>query len=509
MRDALNIAIASFELAPFAKVGGLGEVTGDLSQALGRLGQRVMTFLPYYQSIPADLVREFIPVLEIKVPMAGQALPGRVWRGRMPGGIVDVYLVERKELYDRPGIYNDPKTGEGYPDNAHRFIFYTRAVIETLRSLRLKPDVLHASDHQVGFGPAYLKTIYSEDSVLRGVASVFSIHNLGYQGIYEREILSLAGFPPDSFYPMSAFEFWGKVNLMKTGILFGDLVSTVSERYAQEIQWTEEFGVGLEGVLRQRAKDLIGIPNGIDVETWDPSRDPHLPYPFSAEDPAPKAKNKAALLAELGLPPERATRPLAGVVTRLVEQKGIDLLSAAADRLLDQDLTLVVLGTGEKKYEDFFQKLARRRPDRVAVKIAFDEPLAHRIEGGADLFLMPSRYEPCGLNQMYSLRYGTIPVVRATGGLADTVREYDPATGQGNGIVFASYSADEFVAAVGRALKLLADPVGKARAQHNGMTADHSWDQAAKRYIEAYRMAIDRKQRVNFGSWAQRKVEQR
>src|SRR5262245_48657253 len=287
MRDALSIAIASFELAPFAKVGGLGEVTGDLCQALGRHGQRVMAFLPYYQSIPADLVREFIPVLEIKVPMAGQTLPGRVWRGRMPGGIVDVYLVERKELYDRPGIYNDPKTGEGYPDNPHRFIFYTRAVIETLRSLRLKPDVLHASDHEVGFGPAYLKTIYSEDSVLRGVASVFSIHNLGYQGIYEREILSLAGFPPDSFYPMSAFEFWGKVNMMKTGILFGDLVSTVSERYAQEIQWTEEFGNGLEGVLRQRAKDLIGIPNGIDVETWDPSRDPHLQYKFSAEDPAP------------------------------------------------------------------------------------------------------------------------------------------------------------------------------------------------------------------------------
>ena len=509
MRDALTIALLSAELAPFAKVGGLGEVTGDLTQALGRLGQRVMVFLPYYRAIPEHLLRDFIVVHEIKVPMAGHALPGRVWRGRMPGGVADVYLLERKELYDREGIYTDPKTGEGYPDSPHRFTFFTRGVIETLRALRLKPDVLHASDHQTGFGPAYLKTIYSEDSLLKGTASVFSIHNLGYQGIYEREILSLAGFPPDSFYPMSAFEFWGKVNLMKTGVLFADLVTTVSERYAQEIQWTEEFGVGLEGVLRQRSKDLIGILNGIDVNAWDPEHDPHVPHPYSLADLAPKVRNKVALIERLGLPAERAEQPLAGVVSRLVEQKGIDLLAAAAERLLERDLTLVILGTGQKKYEDFFRDLARRHPDRVAVEIAFDEPLAHLIEAGADLFLMPSRYEPCGLNQMYSLRYGTIPVVRSTGGLADTVREYDPTTGQGNGIVFAGYSVEEFEAAVDRGLQLVLDPVGRAQAMKNGMSADHSWDQAAKRYIEAYRMAIERKQRVNFGSWAQRKVEQR
>ena len=509
MRDALTISILSAELSPYAKVGGLGEVVADLAQALARLGHRVVVFLPRYKSIDPELLGEFKVVHELKVPMAGQAITGRVWGGKMIGGLVEVYLLERPDLFDRDGVYTDPVSGDAYPDNPHRFIFYSRGVIETLRALKLKPDILHANDHQAGLAPAYLKTIYSEDSILKGVASLFSIHNLGYQGIFDREVLALAGFPPDSFYPMSPFEFWGKINFMKTGILFADLVTTVSERYAQEIQWTEEFGFGLEGVLRQRHRDLIGILNGVDVAAWDPRRDPHLPHHYSAEDPAPKARNKAALLERIGLPPERAAHPLAGVVSRLVDQKGLDLLAAAVPLLLARDLSLVVLGTGQKQYEELFRDLARRHPDRVAARIGFDEPLAHLIEAGADFFLMPSRYEPCGLNQMYSLRYGTLPVVRATGGLADTVREFDPATGQGNGVVFTGYSADELVAAVDRALRILADPAARRRAVQNGMALDSSWERAARRYVEVYRMAIERKQRVNFGSWAQRKVEQR
>jgi len=509
MRDALTISILSAELAPFAKVGGLGEVVGDLAQALARLGHRVTVFLPRYRAIDTELLREFTAAHEVRVQMAGQTMTARVWHGRMPGQPVEVYLIERPDLFDREGIYTDTVSGEPYPDNARRFIFYSRGVIETLRGLKLRPDVLHANDHQAGLAPAYLKTIYSEDSLLRGVASLYSIHNLGYQGIFEREVMGLAGFPPDSFYPMSPFEFWGKVNFMKTGILFADLVSTVSERYAQEIQWTEEFGFGLEGVLRHRQRDLIGILNGIDMASWDPSTDPHIPHKYSAEDPALKAKNKPALLASVGLPLGRASRPLAGVVSRLVEQKGLDLLAAAAPGLLARDVTLVVLGTGQKKYEEFFQDLARRHPGQVAVRIAFDEPLAHLIEAGADFFLMPSRYEPCGLNQMYSLRYGTLPVVRATGGLADTVREYDPVSGQGNGIVFTGYSGEELLGAIDRALKLIADPEARRRAMLNGMTGDYSWEQAARRYVEAYRAAIDRKERINFGSWARGKVEQR
>ncbi len=509
MGDALTISMLSAELAPYAKVGGLGDVVADLARALARLGHRVLVFLPRYRAIDRELMREFTVVHELKVPTAGQVMTGRVWHGRMLGTGVEAYLIDRPELYDRDGIYTDPATGDAFPDNPLRFIFYSRGAIETLRALRVQCDVVHAHDHQAGLAPAFLKTIYSEDSLLKNVASLFSIHNLGYQGIFERDVLGLAGFPPDSFFPLSPFEFWGKVNFMKTGILFADLVATVSERYAQEIQWTEEFGYGLEGVLRERQRDLIGIPNGIDVNAWDPRHDPYVPHPYSADDPAPKARNKAELMARLALPPERAARPLAAIVSRLVDQKGIDLVASAMPGLLARDLSLVLLGTGQKKYEDLFRDLARRHPDRVAVRIAFDEPLAHLIEAGADLFLMPSRYEPCGLNQMYSLRYGTVPVVRATGGLADTVAEYDPATGQGNGFVFTGYSAAEFLAAVDRALAALADPETRRRLLVNGMTADHSWEHSARRYVEAYRMAIERKHRVNFGSWSQRKVEQR
>jgi starch synthase len=508
MRDALKISILSAEFAPFVKVGGLGEVIGDLSRALARLGHKVSVFLPRYRTIDPELLGEFVAVHEIKVPIGRQGVTGQVWRGRMPGEEVEVFLLDRPELYDRDGIYTDPVSGDEYPDNPQRFIFYSRGVIETMRALKLTPDVLHASDYQTGFAPAYLKTIYSEDSVIKRVASLFSIHNLGYQGIYDPEVLSLAGFPPDLFYPMSPFEFWGKINFMKTGILFSDLLSTVSERYAQEIQWTEEFGFGLEGVLRQRQRDLIGILNGIDVGFWDPAHDPHIPHHYSAADLAPKTLNKAELIKQMGLGEERTRRPLVGLISRLVDQKGLDLLAAVAPLLVERDLTLVMLGTGQKKHEEFFQDLARRFPDRVAVRIAFDEPLAHLIEAGSDLFLMPSRYEPCGLNQMYSLRYGTLPVVRATGGLADTVVEYDPASGKGNGFVFTGYSAEEFLAAIERALLILAQPEAHRRAMQNGMEGDYSWERTAERYVEAYREAIERKKRVNLGSWAHKKVEQ-
>jgi starch synthase len=509
MKDALTISMLSAELAPFVKVGGLGDVVRDLSGALTGLGHRVMVFLPRYRAIDPSLVREFAVVHELKMPTAGQVMTGRVWQGRMPGTGVEIYLIDRPELYDRDGIYTDPATGEAYADNALRFIFYARGAIETMRALRLSCDVLHANDHQAGLAPAFLKTIYSEDSQLKNLASVFAIHNLGYQGIFPPDVLGLAGLPLDSFFPLSPFEFWGKVNFMKTGIMFADLVTTVSERYAQEIQWTEEFGFGLEGVLRQRQKDLIGILNGIDVATWDPSRDPAIPFSYSAAEPAPKVENKQALLDRLGLPRARGGRPLAAVVSRLVDQKGMDLVAGAVPGLMARDVTLVVLGTGQKKYEDRFRELARLNPERVAVRIAFDEPLAHHIEAGADLFLMPSRYEPCGLNQMYSLRYGTIPVVRATGGLADTVQEFAAATGQGNGFVFTGVSADELLAAVDRALVVLADPSLRRRIVANAMAADHSWEHAARQYVDAYRQAIERKHRLNFGSWAQRKVEQR
>jgi starch synthase len=337
--------------------------------------------------------------------------------------------------------------------------------------------------------PVMLGTTFRAHSTLGGTPAVFTIHNLAYQGLFGPEWLPALGLGRE-LMQVNALEFWGRISFLKGGILFSRTITTVSPRYAQEIQ-TPEFGFGFDGILRSRASDLVGILNGIDYDQWDPERDVHLPAPFSASYLEGKASCKQAVLDTFGIPvsDETMARPLVGMISRLVDQKGFDLMAAIGDRLPGLDASFVVLGTGERRYEDMWRGLAARHPERIGARIGFDEGLAHRIEGGADLFLMPSRFEPCGLNQMYSLRYGTVPVVRATGGLADTVRNYDPRTGGGNGFTFTEYSPGALFGTLRWALDIYKDREAWRRLQLAGMRDDNSWDASARKYVQVYESA--------------------
>ena len=413
----------------------------------------------------------------------GLAASARYERLRPPaasgGGSLRVLLVGHagaRRFFDRPGVYDAPDTGAGYADNAERFLFFVRAALEGLKALGEPVDVLHAHDQQAAWAPCYVRTLESGARVFRRTATVFTIHNLGYQGIYDPWVLGLAGFPKHLFHPTSPFEFWGRLNYMKVGLAFADLISTVSPRYAQEIQQDGEYGFGLEGVLQRRGADLRGILNGIDDTVWDPARDPYLVAPYDRDRLEAKRADHDALAAECGFAPGR---PIVGMVTRLVDQKGLDLLDQAEAELLELN-------------EEWLTSLMAARPGRAHFRSGHDEGLAHRIEGGADLFLMPSRYEPCGLNQMYSLRYGTVPVVRETGGLADTVEEFDIGSRQGTGFLFGPYEAEPMVGALKRALAIQKQPELWTALQRNGMARDFTWRASADGYDRLYADALDR-----------------
>jgi starch synthase len=407
-------------------------------------------------------------------------------------GTLCVVLVDHageRRFFDRPGVYDEPGGGAGYPDNAERFLFFARAALEAIKLLGEPVDVVHAHDQQAAWAPCFVRTHEARAEMFRGAATIFTIHNLGYQGIYDSWVLGLAGFPGDLFHAASPFEFFGRVNYMKVGLAFADLLTTVSPRYAQEIQEDDEYGFGLEGVLRRRGGDLRGILNGIDDAVWDPARDPFLAQPFDRDHLEGKRANHRALAAECGFAPDR---PLVGMVSRLVDQKGFDLVEQAGPELLELGADFVVLGYGQPRYEEWFARLTLDRPDRVHFSARQDEGFAHLIEGGADLFLMPSRYEPCGLNQMYSLRYGTVPVVRETGGLADTVEEFDLGTREGTGFRFGPYEAEAMVGALKRALAIQKQPELWQALQRNGMARDFSWRVSADGYDRVYTEALDR-----------------
>jgi starch synthase len=404
-----------------------------------------------------------------------------------------VLLVEHageRRFFDRSGVYDDPVNGEGYPDGGERFLFFCRAALEGLKRLGERIDVLHAHDHQAAWTPCFVRTHEAYDPAFGGAATVLTLHNLGYQGLHDPWVLGLAGFGLELFYPGSPFEFWGRVNNLKVGVAFADALSTVSPRYAREIQSSPEFGYGLEGLLRRRAADLYGILNGIDIEYWNPATDRFLERRYDREHLEERAANRAALARACGF--GEAGPPIVGMVSRMVEQKGFDLVEQAAGELLRLEARFVVLGSGQPRYQELMSSLAAAHPDRVCYRSGFDEPLAHRIEAGADVFLMPSRYEPCGLNQMYSLRYGTVPVVRETGGLADTVEEFDPLSGQGTGFLFARFEAGEMVAALRRALAIHRQPKLWRALQLNGMSRDFSWRASADGYDRLYRDVRER-----------------
>jgi len=457
------------ESVPFAKTGGLADVIGALPRALARLGHDVDVMMPRYRGLRGELVTRMPVALGAQVADAG------IFSVTADGA--RTLFVDRPEYFDRDYLYGTG--GHDYPDNAERYAFLCQAAVNWAASGVHRYDVVHAHDWQAGLVPV-LST---------RVPVVFTIHNLAYQGIFDASWLPRLGLSWD-LMRIDAMEFWGRVSYLKGGIVFSHVTTTVSPTYALEIQ-TPEFGFGFDGILRGRARDLIGILNGIDYDQWDPARDPNLPEPYGVSHLEGKraAKRKVLDAFHLPLDDEALARPLVAMISRLVDQKGFDLLAAIADELPRLGASFVLLGSGERRYEDLWLGLAARYPDRIAARIGFDEPLAHLIEGGADLFLMPSRFEPCGLNQMYSLRYGTLPLVRATGGLADTVRNLNLATGTGTGFTFDEYSPQALLGTLRWALGVYEDRPTWRRMQEAGMRLDHSWEASAQRYVEVYERA--------------------
>ncbi|HTK30773.1 MAG TPA: glycogen synthase GlgA [Candidatus Saccharimonadaceae bacterium] len=487
-RTPLTIAHLASEMAPLVKVGGLADVVGALAHEQALAGHRVVVALPHYKTLRAPAGWALRDLAERWVPWGVSREPARLRLLEPPAAGPRVLLVEHageRRFFARDGVYDDPKSGEGYPDSAERFLFFTRAAIEGLKLLGERIDVVHAHDHQAAWAPCFMRTHEAYDLTFSGAASVFTIHNLGYQGIVDNWVLGLAGFALDQFYAGSPFEYWGRVNEMKVGLAFADAITTVSPQYAREIQKSPEFGAGLEGVLRRRSADVTGILNGIDVDVWNPATDPHLPAHYDREHLGGKSANRVALATACGWPAS-SPWPIVGMVSRLVEQKGFDLIEEAADDLVELEMRLVVLGSGPARYVELMRRLAKRHPERVHYREGYDEPFAHQIEAGSDLFLMPSRYEPCGLNQMYSMRYGTVPVVRAVGGLADTVTEFDPLTGEGTGFRFERFAAEDMLTALRHALALHRQHELWLKLQLNGMARDFSWRASAEGYEALY-----------------------
>ncbi|RME22854.1 MAG: glycogen synthase GlgA, partial [Candidatus Zixiibacteriota bacterium] len=446
------------------------------------LGYDVKVVMPWYSRID-DRTHQITTLgQQVSIPLGGRDWAITYGRHSDRKTHVDVFFVGNQELFDRDDFYRDPDTGEDWPDNDVRFAVFCRAALQLPGLLEWSPEIIHCHDWQAAIIPALLRA----DSSSPTPKTVLTIHNLGYQGSFPPERFSLLGLNDALMTPVTgAFEFFGKVNFLKGGIALADRITTVSPRYAEEIQASEEFGFGLQGLLQQRRDVLIGILNGVDYTIWSPTRDKYIPFRYHVRNLSGKRMNKVELTRRAGLP-HREKTPLVGMVTRLSDQKGLDLVNAAAEQLMRMNLQLVVLGTGDEKYHRMLSELERSYPDRVKVFLTFNDELAHWIEGGADIFLMPSRYEPCGLNQMYSLKYGTVPVVRKVGGLADTVVDVDDPSGEGNGFVFDDYSAEAMIAALQRAIDRFARRREWMRLMKVGMTQDFSWDRSAREYGALY-----------------------
>jgi starch synthase len=474
----MNIVFAASEGVPFSKTGGLADVVGALPRALAALGHQVSVYLPRYRQ--TKLTEPVPEVRSVTIPFDDQYRFASVVSGGSLHG-VRFYFVEYPPYFDRDALYGTP-AGD-YPDNAERFALFSRTVLEASKILGV-PQIFHCHDWQSALIPVLVRTVYAEDPAFRDVGTVFTIHNMGYQGLFPPDTLPLLMLPWDLF-TMSKMEFFGQVNFLKGALTYADFITTVSRKYSQEIQ-TAEYGFGLEGVLRDRASTVTGILNGVDYDEWSPQTDKFIAAKFSPQDLSGKAMCKQDLLAAFGIPTADVKLPVIGVVSRFAAQKGFDLIAQIADRLAREEMIVVALGAGDKTYEEMFLRLNKQFPKKIAVKVAYDNAIAHKIEAGADMFLMPSRYEPCGLNQIYSLKYGTVPIVRATGGLDDTIEPWDARSGKGTGFKFSEYNGESLLLTIKQALSAYRDQTSWQALMRNGMNKDFSWNASAREYGKIY-----------------------
>jgi starch synthase len=492
MMQSLKILLASPEAVPFAKTGGLADVAGALPKAVASAGHEIRLILPLYLQVDRAKFGLRKVASGLTTDIAGRKETFELYDCEVDGDGFKSWFISHAGFFHRPELYRDPSTGRDWADNDERFAFFAKAVLESCRKAGFMPDVIHCNDWQTGLIPAFLKVDKEYNNFAR-TATLFSIHNIAYQGNFPRDTFAKLGLDWSLFAPGQGFEFWEYVSYLKAGLWYSDIINTVSRRYAEEIQSSNEYGNGFEGVLKCRSKDLFGVLNGIDYDVWNPDKDDLIPARFWPDNLAGKKKCKLELRRKMGLPNVRRDVPIIGIISRLADQKGFDLIAVVADDILALDLQMVILGTGDQKYHELFAALHEKYPRKIAITLGFDNSLAHLIEAGSDMFLMPSRYEPCGLNQMYSLKYGTIPIVRETGGLADTIQNANPTRGTGNGFVFRKYDAKEMLTAIKFALEVYRDKNVWEVMMLRAMRQDFSWKASAERYIGLYQKAVERR----------------
>ncbi|HDQ44723.1 MAG TPA: glycogen synthase GlgA [bacterium] len=493
MKKKLKILMAFSEVAPFAKTGGLADVGGALPKALKDLGHDIRVIMPQYREVNERryILRDVIRLQNISVQMGDESLQIQVKSAFLPNSKVQIYFIDYKPFYFREGLYVDPKTGKDYSDNAARFILFCKGALETLRKLQWQPDVIHCNDWQTGMIPFLLKKKHHDDPFFTKTFTLMTIHNFVYQGIYPAtsvHLLENGGIADPSGYPIVED---GTLNFLRTGITDADWLNTVSETYCREVQSSSEFGCGLEDLLKARSKEFDGVINGLDETVWNPEKDSFIETSYTADAPEGKQEAKRLLLEKVGLP-YRPDVPVIGMTSRLTSQKGFDLIQAVFPKLMELDVYFILLGQGEARYQSFFRAAQKKYPKRVHVSLTFDESLAHRIAAGSDMFLMPSLQEPCGLTQLYSLKYGTVPIVHQTGGLADTVKLYDGTKNKGTGFFFQKPDPEKLLEAIRTAVQVYADSTRWKQLMFRGMTEDFSWSAASRKYVELYQKAISK-----------------
>ena len=483
----MKVLFATSEVSPYSRAGGLADVSHTLPLALARMGHEVLITSPKYRQ--SRNIKPPLKILDtnLEVPISWMKKPAQICQARLDNQVT-VYLIGRDDLYDREGLYGN-EYGD-YQDNAERFIFFSRAVLELCLALDLRPDLIHCNDWQTGLIPVYLKTLYAQIPSLGSTASLFTIHNLGYQGLFWHYDLHLTGLSWDLFTP-KGLEFFGKMNLMKAGIVYADILNTVSPNYRKEIL-TPANGFGLDGVLKTRENDLYAVLNGVDYQIWDPSQDPFLPAVYSPDDLENKKICKSHLQDLFHLK-KKGEIPVVAFISRLLDRKGLDLVTRIFPRLMELELEIILMGQGLEQYQTWAMEMAEKYPGLIGLEMGYNGPLAHRIQAGADFLLMPSRYEPCGLDQLYGLKYGTIPIVRAVGGLEDTIEDYNPQTDQGTGFKFKEYEWEKLLQTTQRALSVYRDKSRWKRLIQRAMNQDFSWEKSASQYQSPYQKAMAKK----------------